>query len=99
MSVTHLIFATPRTPGFRQALAAVSTGDRLLFMGHGACAVTRTDALTAIGDLEDIHVGVYGPDLESRGLLGKIADEAVMVLDEDGLLAWMTANRLNRTWQ
>ena len=98
-TVTHLIFAEPRTPVFRQALAAVDTGDRLLFLGNGVLAATRTDALTVIGDLEDIFVGVSQTDLEERGLLDYVGDEAIVVLDDDALVEWLLASPLNRSWR
>lgn len=97
--VTHLIFAEPRTPVFRQALAAVDSGDRLVFLGNGVLCATRTDALTVIGDLEDIFVGVSETDLAERGLLDRVGDEAIMVLDDDELVEWLVLNPLNRSWR
>lgn len=97
-SVTHLVFAAPRTPAFRQAMATATAGDRLVFAGHSVSAGTRADILAAIGELDGVHVGVLKPDLEDRGLLDLLAGEAIVVLDDAMFVDWVSRSELTRSW-
>ena len=94
----HLVLAEPGGPVFRQAVASLLAGDRLVLAGDAVMAVSQPERSGALIELPGVMVGVSKRDLEDRGLHDRlVADEAQLLTDAE-LVDWLTADCGVRSW-
>lgn len=91
----HILNRAPDTPACHQALSAMGPADRLLLIEDGvigALPAQRAAFPGVEGRLYALH-----EDLESRGLLGRHADD-IQVVDVEGFVALTEACERTVSW-
>ena len=99
MSLLHTVNKSPfESNSFDICLGYAKEGSTVLLIEDGVyAATTGTSAADKIKNASGVTFAVLGPDLQARGLEGKLAD-GIKVVDYEGFVNLVTESDSVQSW-
>ena len=99
MSLLHTVNKSPfESNSFNICLGYAKEGSTVLLIEDGVyAATTGTSAAEKIKNASGVTFAVLGPDLQARGLEGKLAD-GIKVVDYEGFVNLAAENDSVQSW-
>ena len=99
MALLHTVNKSPfESKTFDACLSLAKDGSTILLIEDGVyAATTGTSVAEKIKNASGISFAVLGPDLQARGLEGKLAD-GIKVVDYDGFVSMVADHEAAQSW-
>ena len=99
MALLHTVNKSPfESKAFDTCVGLAKDGSTILLIEDGVyAATTGTSAAETIKNAGGISFAVLGPDLQARGLEGKLA-EGIKVVDYDGFVSLVADHEAVQSW-
>ena len=99
MALLHTVNKSPfESNTFDTCLSLAKDGSTILLIEDGVyAATTGTSVAEKIKNASGISFAVLGPDLQARGLEGKLAD-GIKVVDYDGFVSMVADHEAVQSW-
>jgi tRNA 2-thiouridine synthesizing protein B len=99
MALLHTVNKSPfESNTFDTCLSLAKDGSTILLIEDGVfAATTGTGVAEKIKNASGISFAVLGPDLQARGLEGKLAD-GIKVVDYDGFVSLVADHEAVQSW-